>query len=78
MFTLYQRGRGQEPVTVAGRIRSLVAVNAMSVSFQTIGCCLVSIWVLQDSIAFFAECELFTWLMTTGELRQKFCYPGGG
>src|ERR1035441_6712583 len=36
MFTLYQRGRGHEPVTVAGRIRSLVAVNAMSVSFQTV------------------------------------------
>ena len=36
MFTLYQRGRGQEPVTVAGSIRSLVAVNAMSLSF--LGC----------------------------------------
>src|SRR5664279_3021542 len=35
-FTLYQRGRGHEPVTVAGRIRSLVAVNAMSMSFQTV------------------------------------------
>src|ERR1019366_5969588 len=34
MFTLYHRGRGHEPVTVAGSIRSLVAVNAMSVSFK--------------------------------------------
>src|SRR5581483_1927564 len=30
MFIVYQRGRGQEPVTVAGSIRSCVAVNAIS------------------------------------------------
>src|SRR5947209_13013073 len=29
MFIVYQRGRGHEPVTVAGSIRSFVAVNAM-------------------------------------------------
>src|SRR5437763_12272557 len=29
MFCVYQRGRGQEPVTVAGSIRSFVAVNAI-------------------------------------------------
>jgi hypothetical protein len=38
-------------------------------SFQTIGFRLVSIWVPQDSIAFFAECELFIWLVTT--VRQQ-------
>jgi hypothetical protein len=27
MLTSNQRGRGQEPVTVLGRVRSLVAVN---------------------------------------------------
>src|SRR3954470_16513664 len=32
MFIVYQRGRGQEPVTVAGSIRSCVAVNAISLS----------------------------------------------
>src|SRR5512141_409071 len=32
-FWVYQRGRGQEPVTVAGSIRSLVAVNATAQSF---------------------------------------------
>jgi hypothetical protein len=59
MFWLYQRGRGHEPVTVAGRIRSLVAANAMSASFQIIGFRLVSTWVLPDFIPFFAESELF-------------------
>src|SRR3982751_3266257 len=35
MFIVYQRGRGHEPVTVAGSIRSFVAVKAMpSVSFR--------------------------------------------
>src|SRR5512140_3685605 len=29
VFTLYQRGLGQEPVTVAGSNKSLVAVNAI-------------------------------------------------
>src|SRR5437899_11340960 len=29
MFIVYQRGRGHEPVTVAGSIRSFVAVNAI-------------------------------------------------
>src|SRR5919109_2316072 len=29
MFIVYQRGRGHDPVTVAGSIRSFVAVNAM-------------------------------------------------
>jgi hypothetical protein len=29
MFWVYQRGRGQLPVTVAGSITSFVAVNAM-------------------------------------------------
>jgi hypothetical protein len=58
-FTLYHRGRGQEPVTVAGRIKSWVAVNAMSVSFQTVGFGLISAWVPQDCIRFSAECELF-------------------
>src|SRR5438445_2436364 len=29
MFIVYQRGRGHEPVTVAGSIRSLFAVNAI-------------------------------------------------
>src|SRR5271169_209671 len=29
VFMLYQRGRGHEPVTVAGSIRSLVAVKAI-------------------------------------------------
>src|SRR5438105_7363917 len=33
MFIVYQRGRGHEPVTVAGSIRSFVAVNAMRCSF---------------------------------------------
>jgi hypothetical protein len=33
MLTLYHRGRGHEPVTVAGSIRSFVAVRAISVSF---------------------------------------------
>src|SRR3990172_6539349 len=32
MFCVYQRGRGQEPVTVAGSIRSFVAVKAMRAS----------------------------------------------
>jgi hypothetical protein len=41
----------------------------MPVSFQTVGLCLVSTWVLHDSIAFFAECELFIWLVTT--VRQQ-------
>jgi hypothetical protein len=27
MFSVYQRGRGHDPVTVAGSIRSFVAVN---------------------------------------------------
>src|SRR5450759_176962 len=30
-LALYQRGRGQEPVTVAGRSKSLVAVKAMQI-----------------------------------------------
>jgi hypothetical protein len=30
MFIVYQRGRGHDPVTVAGSIRSFVAVNAIS------------------------------------------------
>ena len=34
-FAVYQRGRGHEPVTVAGSIRSFVAVNAMS---SLLGC----------------------------------------
>src|ERR1035438_10928820 len=63
-FALCHRGRGHEPVTVAGRIRSLVAVNAMSMSFQTVGFCLISVWMLKDSTPFFAECELFIWLVT--------------
>src|SRR3954471_24537425 len=29
MFCVYQRGRGHDPVTVAGSIRSFVAVNAI-------------------------------------------------
>ena len=29
MFIVYQRGRGHEPVTVAGSIRSFVAVKAI-------------------------------------------------
>jgi len=29
MFAVYQRGRGQDPVTVAGSIRSFVAVNTL-------------------------------------------------
>src|SRR5213594_3762629 len=33
MFIVYQRGRGHEPVTVAGSIRSFVAVNAIWLSF---------------------------------------------
>src|SRR5205823_3586148 len=35
MFIVYQRGRGHEPVTVAGSIKSFVAVKAMSLSFQS-------------------------------------------
>src|SRR5919199_4374312 len=30
MFIVYQRGRGHEPVTVAGSSRSFVAVNAIA------------------------------------------------
>ena len=30
MFSVYQRGRGHDPVTVAGSIKSFVAVNAIS------------------------------------------------
>jgi len=36
MFCVYQRGRGQEPVTVAGSIRSFVAVNTTA-SFVVAG-----------------------------------------
>src|SRR5581483_1056779 len=32
-FSVYQRGRGHDPVTVAGSITSLVAVNAIGTSF---------------------------------------------
>ena len=32
-FIVYQRGRGHEPVTVAGSIRSFVAVNAIVFAF---------------------------------------------
>src|SRR5215471_7372377 len=35
-FMVYQRGRGQEPVTVAGSIRSLVAVNAIGFNLSWI------------------------------------------
>src|SRR5437588_11490493 len=35
MFIVYQRGRGHEPVTVAGSIRSFVAVKAMPLSFPS-------------------------------------------
>src|SRR2546426_12222897 len=37
MFIVYQRGRGQDPVTVAGSIRSFVAVNAMRAPFLASG-----------------------------------------
>jgi hypothetical protein len=36
MFMVNQRGRGHDPVTVAGSIRSLVVVNAMPLSFQIV------------------------------------------
>src|SRR5665647_3130669 len=75
MFTLYHRGRGHEPVTVAGRIRSLVAVNAISMLFQTVGFCLISAWMLQDSTPSFAECELFIWLVTIRAFHHSLHWP---
>jgi hypothetical protein len=35
-FIVYQRGRGQEPVTVEGSIRSFVAVNAILFSTRAL------------------------------------------
>ncbi len=37
MFSVYQRGRGHEPVTVAGSIRSFVAVSIESASSSRSG-----------------------------------------
>src|SRR5664279_2223079 len=44
-FRLYQRGRGHEPVTVAGSMRSLVAVKAIGFwgcGFQVLMNCLIA------------------------------------